>query len=90
MKSGRTSFQCLITPGIVNTNMSAFKNFAIGGNKRIQLRWEVYNLLNQVNWSEIQTDAQFNPQGQQVRANFGQATAARSARVMQGAIRFTF
>ena len=38
----RTFFQL---PGIVNTNMSAFKNFAIGGNKRIQLRWEVYNLL---------------------------------------------
>ena len=83
----RTFFQL---PGIVNTNMSAFKNFAIGGNKRIQLRWEVYNLLNQVNWSDIQTDAQFNPQGQQVRANFGQATAARAARIMQGAIRFTF
>jgi hypothetical protein len=83
----RTFFQL---PGIVNTNMSAFKNFAIGGNKRIQLRWEVYNLLNQVNWSAINTNAQFNPQGQQVNLAFGQATAARSARIMQGAIRFSF
>jgi hypothetical protein len=77
-------------PGIVNTNMSVFKNFAVGGNKRIQLRWEVYNLLNQVNWSTINTNAQFNPAGQQVNASFGQATAARSARIMQGAIRFSF
>jgi hypothetical protein len=83
----RTFFQL---PGIVNTNMSAFKNFAIGGSKRIQLRWEVYNLLNQVNWSAINTNAQFNPAGQQVNLSFGQATQARSARVMQGAIRFTF
>jgi hypothetical protein len=83
----RTFFQL---PGIVNTNMSAFKNFAMGGNRRIQLRWEVYNLLNQVNWSAINTNAQFNPQGQQVNASFGQATQARSARVMQGAIRFSF
>ena len=83
----RTFFQL---PGIVNTNLSAFKNFAIGGRKRIQFRWEVYNLLNQVNWSDINTNAQFNQQGQMVNAAFGQATAARSARVMQGAIRFSF
>ena len=48
----------------MNTNLSAFKNFAIGGNKRIQFRWEIYNLFNQVNWSAINTNAQFNPQGQ--------------------------
>lgn len=83
----RTFFQL---PGIVNTNMSAFKNFQIGGNRRIQLRWEVYNLLNQVNWSSINTNAQFNPQGEMVNASFGQATGARAARIMQGAIRFTF
>ena len=83
----RTFFQL---PGIVNTNMSAFKNFPVGGSKRIQLRWEVYNLLNQVNWSEINTNAQFNPQGQLVNAAFGQATQARAPRIMQGAIRFSF
>ena len=83
----RTFFQL---PGIVNTNLSAFKNFALGGRKRIQFRWEVYNLFNQVNWSDINTNAQFDQQGRLVNAAFGQATAARSARVMQGAIRFTF
>jgi hypothetical protein len=83
----RTFFQL---PGIVNTNMSVFKNFALGGTRRIQLRWEVYNLLNQVNWSAINTVAQFNPQGQMVNASFGQATQARAPRIMQGAIRFSF
>jgi hypothetical protein len=77
-------------PGIVNTNLSAFKNFALGGNKRLQFRWEMYNVFNQVNWSAINTNAQFNPAGQQVNLSFGQATAARSARVMQGALRFSF
>ena len=47
-------------------------------------------MFNQVNWSAINTTAQFNPAGEQVNASFGQATAARSARVMQGALRFTF
>jgi hypothetical protein len=77
-------------PKIVLSNMSIFKNFEMGGGRRIQFRWEAYNVFNQVNWSAINTNAQFNPAGQQVNASFGQATAARSARVMQGAIRFSF
>ncbi len=77
-------------PKIVLSNMSIFKNFQLGGGKRIQFRWEAYNVFNQVNWSALNTNAQFNPAGQQVNASFGQATASRSARVMQGAIRFSF
>ena len=61
-------------PEIVNTNLSAFKNF----------------LFNQVKWSEIKTNAQFNPRREMVNAAFGRATMARSARIMQGAIRFSF
>jgi hypothetical protein len=77
-------------PPIVNTNLSAFKNFQIGGGRRIQFRWEMYNVFNQVNWSAINTTSQFNPAGEQVNANFGKATEARNPRIMQGAIRFTF
>jgi hypothetical protein len=77
-------------PKIVLSNMSIFKNFQLGGGRRIQIRWEAYNVFNQVNWSTLNTNAQFNPAGEMVNANFGQATAARDARVMQGAVRFTF
>jgi hypothetical protein len=77
-------------PKIVLSNMSIFKNFQLGGGRRIQIRWEAYNVFNQVNWSSLNTTAQFNPAGQQVNASFGQATGARDARVMQGAIRFSF
>ena len=62
----------------------------IGGGRRIQFRWEMYNVPNQVNWSAINSTAQFNPAGEQVNLNFGKATASRSPRVMQGALRFTF
>src|SRR6185295_7565440 len=48
-------------PKIVNSNISFFKNFGIGGGRRIQFRWEMYNVFNQVNWSAINTTAQFNP-----------------------------
>jgi hypothetical protein len=77
-------------PKIVLSNMSIFKNFQLGGGRRIQFRWEAYNVFNQVNWSTLNLTSQFNPQGQQVNAAFGQATGARDPRVMQGAIRFTF
>ena len=78
------------SPPIVLSNMAIFKNFQLGGGRRLQFRWEADNVFNQVNWSTLNTTAQFNPAGEQVNANFGQATAARPARVMQGAIRFTF
>jgi hypothetical protein len=77
-------------PKIVLSNMSIFKNFQFGGGKRIQFRWEAYNVFNQVNWDMLNTNAQFNPDGLQVNAAFGQATRARAPRVMQGAIRFSF
>jgi hypothetical protein len=50
----------------------------------------MYNVFNQVNWQQINTNAQFNPAGEMVNAAFGQATEARAARIMQGALRFTF
>ena len=30
----------------MNTDLSMFKNFEIGGGKRLQFRWEIYNLFN--------------------------------------------
>ena len=67
-----------------------FKNFSVAG-RRLQIRWEVYNLFNTVNWSAIDTSAQFNRvTGEQVDQQFGKATSARDPRIMQGAIRFTF
>ena len=77
-------------PWIKNTDLSMFKNFGVGGGKRVQIRWEIYNLFNTVNWSGIDTSAQFNEAGQQVDTQFGKATSARDPRIMQGAIRFTF
>ncbi len=77
-------------PWIKNTDLALFKNFQMGGSKRIQFRWEVYNLFNTVNWSAINTNAQYNPAGEQVNANFGKATAARDPRIMQLSFRMSF
>jgi hypothetical protein len=76
-------------PAIRNTDLSMFKNFNVAG-RQMQFRWEVYNVFNTVNWSNIDTSAQFNAAGEQVDAQFGKATSARDPRIMQAAIRFTF
>ena len=56
----------------------------------MQLRWEIYNLLNQTQFLTLDNTARFDTAGVQVNQNFGKATAARNPRIMQGALRFTF
>ena len=77
-------------PWIKNTDLAMFKNFQLSRQRRMQFRWEIYNLFNTVNWSVIDTSAQFNPAGEQVDANFGKATEARAPRIMQVSVRFSF
>ena len=84
----RNAFQL---PPIRNWNMAVFKNFPIGaGRRRLQVRWEVYNLLNSVQFDQIDATARFDAAGAQVNRNFGKATRARNPRIMQGALRLVF
>lgn len=40
-------------PAIFNTDLAFFKNFRLGENREIQLRWETYNLFNRANFDDI-------------------------------------
>jgi len=77
-------------PGINNWNLSFFKNFAMRGARRLQLRWEMYNVLNHTQFKEVNHDAEFDAAGNQTNPLFGTVTKARNPRIMQGSIRFTF
>jgi hypothetical protein len=78
-------------PGFNNWNLSFFKNVPFGdGKRRVQFRWEIYNLLNHTQFSAIDNTARFNPLGEQINLNFGKATAARSPRIMQLSFRIGF
>jgi hypothetical protein len=92
-------------PGINNWNLSLFKNFPLGrGHRRIQFRVEAYNLLNHTQFGPapgatvnsgtggqgVDNTVRFDAAGRQVNANFGKATAARNARIVQGSLRFSF
>ncbi len=78
-------------PGINNWDVTLFKNFPIRSEQRtLQFRWEFYNLLNNTQFSTMNTVATFNAAGQQTNTQLGQATAARPARIMQVSLRFRF
>jgi len=77
-------------PGINNWDISFFKNFPVGEDKKFQLRWEMYNALNHTQFSGVNNTARFNPAGEQTNAQFGRVTSARQERRMQVALRFNF
>lgn len=78
-------------PGITNHDISIFKIFPVGSEKRyLQLRWEMYNAFNQTQYSGLDTTARFDVQGRQVNTRFGEVISTRSPRRMQASLRFTF
>jgi Carboxypeptidase regulatory-like domain len=79
-------------PGFNNWNLALFKEFhPFKSEKRtLQFRWEMFNAFNHTQFSTINSAASFNPAGQQTNAQFGKATAASPARVMEGSLRIRF
>ena len=81
-------------PGIKNWNLALFKNFRLGGRRSFQYRLEAYNVLNNVQFSDVDRTARFDAAGTQVNANFGTAIGianpTRPPRVIQMSVRFSF
>ena len=78
-------------PGINNSDITLFKNIPLAnGRRRLQLRWEIYNVFNHTQFSTVDSAARFDPQGNQVNARFGQVITTRAPRVMQVAARVVF
>ncbi|HYK21113.1 MAG TPA: carboxypeptidase regulatory-like domain-containing protein [Pyrinomonadaceae bacterium] len=77
-------------PSIFNSDIAFFKNFRLGENRAIQLRWETYNVFNRANFTDINGAMTFDAAGNQTSNTFGTPRAARSPRVMQASLRFNF
>src|SRR5215831_1323607 len=77
-------------PAIFNTDLALFKNFHFGEKRNLQFRWETYNLFNRSNFTDINGAMTFDANGVQTNTSFGTPRAARSPRVMQGSLRFSF
>jgi hypothetical protein len=76
--------------GLDNWDVSLYRQFQIHERRQLQLRLETYNTLNHTQFSDIQTSARFDLQGNQVDPLFLQPTAARSPRRVQLAARFNW
>jgi outer membrane receptor protein involved in Fe transport len=85
--------------GYVNHDLTLFKNFRMRGGRNLQVRVEIYNLLNTAQYQNangtptVDTSAVFNFQtGEQTDTNFGRIENVRpgSERIVQLGIRFTF
>jgi hypothetical protein len=72
----------LIGPGYVNTDISAFKRFAIYEKSDLLFRAEVFNAFNNVNLG--------NPNGTLTSAQFGKITSSNTPRIMQFAMKYEF
>jgi hypothetical protein len=78
-------------PGHNNWDLSITKNFPVfSEDRQFQFRTEFYNAFNHTQFSGLDSTARFDPQGAQVNARFGQVISARSPRVVQLSLRFTF
>ena len=87
---GNAGFGILRKPGIDNWDVSLYREFKIRERQQLQLRLETYNTLNHTQFSDIQTSARFDLQGNQVDPLFLRPTAARSPRRVQLAARFNW
>ncbi len=78
-------------PGFRNFDVTLFKRFPFGGARRYcQIRWEIYNLFNSVQFDDVDRTARFDPAGKQVNTRFGSVISARPARTMQASLRVVF
>jgi Carboxypeptidase regulatory-like domain len=81
-------------PGLVNTNFAVFKNVSFGGSRAAQIRAEIYNLFNQVEFQDIDRTARFDASGAQINPNFGTpigiTNPTRPPRVVQLSVRLNF
>jgi hypothetical protein len=81
-------------PGINNWNLALFKNIPLGGRRNVQYRLEAYNVLNSVQFQDIDRTARFDAAGNQINPNFGTAIGianpTRPPRVIQMSLRVNF
>jgi len=80
-------------PGFMNWDISAFKNIPMTGDRRLQLRVELYNAFNTDQWTGVNTTANFDYRTGALTnaATFGRANGnTNSARRIQLGARFLF
>jgi len=82
---GTAGLNILDGPGFFNLDMGVLKNFPISESKRIQFRFESFNILNHPNFG--------NPDGNVSNGTFGRITGLASGsvpRIIELGLKFQF
>jgi hypothetical protein len=82
---GTTGFNILEGPGFLNFDMGILKNFPISESKRVQFRFESFNIMNHPNFG--------NPDGNVSNGTFGRITGLASGsvpRIIELGLKFQF
>jgi len=79
---GNAPRNVIINPGEMQWDLAVFKNFSLGGTRRVQLRGEAFNFINHPNLGGIEV----NP----LSGNFGRITSKGGSRDIQLSVRFVF
>lgn len=72
---GNTRKDAIVGPGLVNFNMSLFKNFSVTERVRFELRFESFNTFNHTQFNGVDTNSG--------DGNFGAVTTTYDPRVLQ-------
>ena len=72
----------MIGPGYANVDFALAKTWTLRGRSQLELRWEVFNLLNRANF-DLPNRIFGNP-------NFGRIFSAKNPREMQFGARLAF
>ena len=75
-------------PGFYDTGLRLAKRMPIGNGQFFELGWEIYNVFNQVQFRNVDLNAQFDEAGNQVDSRFGQIISARPPRTMVFSARY--
>ena len=76
--------------GFNSSDLTLFKNIPSASGRTLQLRWEIYNVFNKVQYATVDATARFDAAGNQVNTRFGQVITTRAPRIMQILLRVVF
>jgi len=80
-----------LTTGAIQNDFALTRTFKLAGAQSMQFRWEVFNVINHVNFGTVPPGTTTAPLVTALNsASFGQIQTAGDPRIMQFALKFTF
>jgi hypothetical protein len=79
---GNAGRNVLDGPGMISVNQTLYRNFRLREKDQLQVRWELFNVLNHANFQL--------PANAVNAVNAGTLTSAQPGRLMQFALRYSF